>query len=290
MLVACGGGSDATTTLTTTPSTIVTSTTSVLTTTSVATTTSQAGTTTTVALATGPNWIVSGNGLIGYGDPDSWTPADSDSMTEGGEEYQVIDLDGVSGNAVGSTVEVCEPSQTPMVPLDPPLPVGFDEVPQVAIAHPSWNPFPHPVVTGQPPTPELLAEADSFLAARGLEPGAVTQSLRFDLDGDGLDEELLVKQNLPGGLIGNPSAFSLVMVRKQLDIEPGILIVEFSQGEDTSPYVLAHVVSAVADLNGDGQSEIVIDANYYEGGGTTVYEWINDDIGLVAALSGGCGA
>ena len=254
------------------------------------TTTSAAVTTTTTAVSTGPNWIVSANGLIGYGDSEGWTPADADSVVEEGEEYQVIDLTGVLGSAVGSTIEVCEPSQTPMVPLDPPLPVGFDEVPQVAVAQPSWDVVPHAVVTDQSPDPELLAEADSFLAARGLDPGEVTQTLVFDLDGDGLDEVLLVKQNLPEGLIGNPSAFSLVMFRKQLDVEPGFAIVEFSQGEDTSPYVLAHVVSAVADLNGDGQSEIVIDANYYEGAGTTVYEWINDDLGLVAALAGGCGA
>ena len=288
MMVACGGGGEATTT--TAPVATTSSAPATTTTVPATTSTTVLPPTTTAPEPTGPNWIVSGNGLIGHGDSESWTPPDADAAIEGGEEYQVIDLEGVAGTAVGSPVEICEPSQTPMVPLDPPLPVGFDEIPQVAIAHPSWDPVPHPVVTDQPSNPDLLAEADSFLAARGLDAGEVTQSLVFDLDGDGLDEELMVKQNLPEGLIGDPTAFSLVMLRKQLDVEPGIAIVEFSQGEDTSPYVLAFTVSAVADLNGDGQSEIVIDANYYEGGGTTVYEWINDDLGLVAALAGGCGA
>lgn len=257
----------------------------------VVTTTTEPVTTTSAPAASGPYWVVSSSGLLGYGDGDTWTPADSDSDVPTGAEYQVLDLDGVMGTAVGGPLKICEPSQTPLVILDPPLSPGPSGPAQLGIMTPDWDPVPNPVDQIQDPGNEILAEANAFLDQRGLGEAVVTQYLVFDLDSDGTDEELLVARNIPDeNLFGTPDSYSLVLMRKQLDVDAGILIVEFSQGAPDNAYVLSHTVTAVADLNGDGQSEIVIDADYYEGAGTTAYEWINDDLGLVAALSGGCGA
>ena len=50
-------------------------------------------------------------------------------------------------------------------------------------------------------------------------------------------------------------------------------------------------VPAVADLDGDGQMEIVTQGFYYEGSWTEMWEYVNNDEGeTVAVLSVGCGA
>ncbi len=67
-------------------------------------------------------------------------------------------------------------------------------------------------------------------------------------------------------------------------------LLETSVGASDNPYILSHSVAAVADLNGDGTMEIVVDAVYYEGSGTTAYEYIDDDLGPQPVLGGGCGA
>ncbi len=45
---------------------------------------------------------------------------------------------------------------------------------------------------------------------------------------------------------------------------------------------------AVADLNGDGRMEVVIDDAYYEGSSTAVYELAGDG-SLVRVIGAGCG-
>jgi hypothetical protein len=57
-----------------------------------------------------------------------------------------------------------------------------------------------------------------------------------------------------------------------------------------NPLVNAYSIGAVADLNDDGKMEIVISSAYYEGLGVEVFEWIDDDQGLVSQITQGCGA
>jgi hypothetical protein len=183
-------------------------------------------------------------------------------------------------------------SQTPIIHLDPSLPVGHTQSGAIAITGASWNVVPRAVTTDGVAPADLVAEGTSFLESRGLsdpEP-IVAQYLRFDLDDDGADEELLVIRRIPLDLFGNADSYSLVLMRKLIDVEHGTLVVEFSQGAADNPYVVFHAVTAIADLNGDDRMEIVIDGYYYEGSGTAAWEYVDDDLGTVAALSAGCGA
>jgi hypothetical protein len=296
LLVACGdvsseGALDPTSLTTTTLSPSSTTTGDTTTTAIGATTTAAAGATTTSMVSDMP-LIVSSSGLLGYHDGAQWVPGEAIFEVEGGEEYQVVDLGGVLGTAIGSSLEICEPSQTPIIALDPPLPVGYTEPGAVAIAAATWNPVPRTVGRDTTPPPDLVEEAMDFIASRGLsDPDpAVAQYLTFDLEGDGVEEELLVVRRIPDNLFGNAESYSLVMMRKTLDIEPAILVLEFSQGAADNAYVVSHVVTAVIDLNGDDKMEIVVDGHYYEGSGTTAWEYVDNDIGTVAALSAGCGA
>ena len=45
----------------------------------------------------------------------------------------------------------------------------------------------------------------------------------------------------------------------------------------------------MADLNGDGRMELAVDSRYYEGAGTIIYDYIDDDLGPWEVLSVGCG-
>jgi hypothetical protein len=295
LLVACGdpsseGAGDSSSASTTVSPTSTTTETS--TSTTIAVTTSAARTTTTTSLVTNMPLVVSSSGLLGYHDGTDWVPGEAIFEVEGGEEYQVVDLSGVRGTAIGSSLEICEPSQTPIIALDPPLPVGQNEPGAVAIAGATWNLLPRPVLMDDTPPLDLVEEAIAFIADHGLsDPDpAVAQYLTFDLEGDGVEEELLVVNRIPDDLFGNAESYSLVMMRKTLDVEPAILVIEFSQGAPDSAYVVFHVVTAVVDLNGDGKMEIVVDGHYYEGSGTTAWEYVDNDLGTVAALSAGCGA
>ena len=239
-----------------------------------------------------PPLVVSSSGLLGYYDGTNWVPGEAVVDVEGGEEYQVVDLGGIAGSATGSSLGICEPSQTPMIHLDPSLPVGHTEPGAIAITGASWNVVPRAVTTDGVAPADLVAEGTSFIESQGLsdpEP-IIAQYLTFDLDDDGAEEELLVIRRIPQDLFGNADSYSLVLMRKLIDVEHGTLVIEFSQGAADNPYVVFHSVTAIADLNGDDRLEIVIDGYYYEGSGTSAWEYVDDDLGTVAALSAGCGA
>ncbi len=261
-------------------------------TTAALTTTTTIATSSTLEQVSGLPFIVSAAGLIGYFMDGHWVPSDLERPVEGGEIYQVIDLEGLVGESVGDEITVCEPAGTPLVELDPPLLVTSEEPSEIAVANANWNLTPRPVGAGASPPADLIAEGVAFIEDRGLaDPNPnVAQYLTFDLEGDGTDEELLILNRLPEGLIGNADAYSLVLMRKQLDIEPATLIVAYSQGVADNPYVVSYFVSAVADLNGDDKMELVVDSHYYEGNGTSIFEYRDDDLGLLEVLASGCGA
>ncbi len=96
----------------------------------------------------------------------------------------------------------------------------------------------------------------------------VYQQLVVDLEGDGTDEVVIVARHVADDVIARPGDYSVVLLRKIIEGEWQTAILETSLAEPDSPYVLSHSVAAVADLNGDGKMEIVVDAVYYEGAGS----------------------
>lgn len=260
--------------------------------TTVAPTTVPLSTTTITGTDAAFPFIVSQAGLIGYYDGEHWVTSELESPVTGGEIYRVIDLAGEVGTSVGSEIMICEPAGTPLIELDPPLAVTNDEPSEIAITGATWGLLPRPVEQPDTPPTDLVGNAVSFIEDRGLsDPDPqVSQYLRFDLEGDGTDEDVVVMSRLPEDLFGSAASYSLVMMRKQLDVEPAYLIVAYSQGVDDNAYVVSYFVSAVADLNGDDRMELVVDGHYYEGNFTSVYEYIDDDLGLLEVIVSGCGA
>jgi hypothetical protein len=118
----------------------------------------------------------------------------------------------------------------------------------------------------------------------------VYQHLGADLEGDGSEEVIIVARRVADDLFARPGDYSVVLLRKSIEGEWQTAILETSLAEPGSPYILSHSIAAVADLNGDGKMEIVVDAAYYEGAGSVAYEYVDDDLGAQAVLNGGCGA
>ena len=281
-LAACGGESVATTTFLTTS-------------TSVATTTSVGATTTMAATTTRPEGVppvvVSRYGLMGWWDGDWVVPEGLDEVpVEGGETYQVVMLDQPQSTAIGGAARLCEPSLTPVLDLDPPLPGDFGDAGAIAVLS-DWELRPSPItVLGELIGEHRDAVIDVLERLGMLSEPEVYQHLGADLESDGSEEVIIVAKQVGDALFAQPGDYSVALLRKIIEGEWQTAILETSLAEPDSPYILSHSVAAVADLNGDGKMEIVIDAAYYEGAGSVAYEYVDNDIGAQAVLNGGCGA
>lgn len=288
VLVACGGSAATTTTSepSTTGSTATTTTTS-------ATTTTAATTTTSDAPDPGVPVVASRFGVMGWWDGDSWVPGDGSVGIPivGGERFQVVLLDEPISTATGSSLGVCEPIGTPLIDFDPPLSQDPQEPGAVAVIA-DWELRPHGVTLLAAVPDEHVGAVAQFLSDRGIDDADpnIEQVVVTDIEGDGVADVLIVVNRLPSDLFGGPGDYSAVLLRRQIEGEWQTAVLEFDEPEDESPYILKHVVAAMADLNNDARMEMVIDAFYYEGAGTVAYEYVNDDLGPQQAIGGGCGA
>ena len=223
---------------------------------------------------------------------DGWVvPEDlADIPLEGGEEYQVVMLDQPLTTAVGSTPTLCEPSQTPVLEFNPPLPGEFGDPGGLAVIA-DWELLPSPVRVEDDLDAVHVAALTEVLESLGVEGEPVIfQNVVADIDGDGVDEVVVVAKRVADNLFAQTGDYSLVVLRKMVEGEWQTAILETSLAEPESPYILSHSIAAIADLSGDGKMEIAVDAVYYEGSGTAAYEYIDDDRGTEVVLGGGCGA
>ena len=199
-----------------------------------------------------------------------------------GATFDVVTLSGVS-EAAAVDVGVCETTGNASIEFDPALPGELRVSGSIAVLGATWPLVPRPIVVGEPP-PDRLQAALEHLAAQGIDEAAppFIQYVEADLGGEADVEAVLAVAR--GERLAGPGDYSLVM----LFAGSGASVVAESYGDTTSPYVLHHVIAAVADLDGSGSMEVVFDTSYYEGSGSVAYEYV--DSGLVEVIGGGCGA
>ncbi|CAN5852859.1 hypothetical protein BH23ACT4_BH23ACT4_16260 [soil metagenome] len=304
VVAACGDDSAGETTSTqpadTSTSAPETSTTAETTTTVPETTTTEASTTTTELAG---NWadeplVVSPFGALGWWDGGNWVQVDelTSLPVSGGEDYQVVRFGSDEIVSGGTPTIQCEPLFNPGVELSDADALGdWPDVVGVAISA-SWELTPH-FVQEETDDGTYADFARPLLAARGLdvENPLIKQVIRFDLDGNGENEVLVVAEDIADSdsLFAQGGDYSLVFLRIVVDgvVQTAILgesIVDEVQ-EGATPFILSHSVAAVADLSGDGKMEMIIHEVYYEGSGWTVWEYVNDDLGPVFQIGSGCG-
>jgi hypothetical protein len=304
LLVAACSPTDAVSSSTVTSSR---STTSLPTTTSTtaATTTTTPSTTTTnpepsTTLLEG-NWadeplIVTASAAIGWWDGSGWVDVDETVAlpVSGGEDYQVTTLGPPQRTTGGAEALTCEPLSSPGVELEEPDLLGTWPGPfGVAISAP-WELSPHLVEVFELDDGGYRGFASELLEARGLDVAdpVIKQLLRVDLEGDGIKEVIVVAEDATLGFFPEPGDYSIVFMRKIVQGVVETMVLGESVAVDIEEGDLQYTFSigAVADLNGDRQMEVVLDWYYYEGSGVEIWEYLDDDIGMVKALQGGCGA
>jgi peptidoglycan hydrolase-like protein with peptidoglycan-binding domain len=215
------------------------------------------------------------------------------TLLRGGERYRFVGSTGELGTTTGD-----RPSS-----LGFPCEVAF----QVNLAPPptisqtlalggSWNALPRTPIEENPDTDAYRQLVADQLRANGIAAPDVrlTRVLRIDLEGDGAEELMIAATRLGGeGQFPAPSTaagdYSLVVVRTTIDgAERTIdLVAEYYPKAEDFAAPNKHTLVAVADLNGDGRMEIVVDSAYYEGESIFAYSVAGDR--AEAVLRAGCG-
>lgn len=231
--------------------------------------------------------------LIGGSANHQWVPADQVApRLRGGEPYRVYSLRGYVATVTGTTAESagppCEDAQVLTVS------------PQIRVTSPvigsggPWGAYPRAVRSQSVNQPVYRDAVAAVLREHGIANPTVriTQLLRVDLDGDGVTEVVLTASSYVESV--QPSAkagdYAFVLLRKVVNgtVQTTLLdgdfhpqAVEFGAPSDFN-------VTAIADLNGDGNMEIAVHGEYYEGAWTTIYEVKGSQVNEV--LTTGCGA
>lgn len=273
--------------------------TSTTTTTVPPTTTTVPPTTTSTGVA--GNWavqplIVAEMGALGWWNGVSWVDAQEAGAlpVSGGESYQIARV-GTNGEVVtgGPEVVQCEPFLNNLgVDLDQPDLLGEWPGPAgVAISAP-WELQPHLV---EPFTDDGTYSqfAKDLLANRGLnvESPIVKQAYRFDLEGDGINEVLVVAEGLTNGYFTTNGDYSIVFLRKVIEGEVATAVIADTViTDENTQYFVGYSLGAIADLNNDGKMEIVLSQADFEGFGIAMWEYVNNDLGPVLIFQTGCGA
>lgn len=306
VLAACSSGETAeSTTTSTTSTTLVTTTTAPTTTPTAPSTTSVTAATTTTTVASDTttsllegNWadgplVTTDFGALGWWNGSDWLDAETEGALPivGGEDYQTIVLDSLGLTTAGPQTVVCEPLELLGVQLADPGLLGDVPGPYgVAVSAP-WElqPYLFEIPDDDGTYAGFAAE---ILSARGLDVAnpVIKQLVRTDLEGDGVNEVIVVAEEVTPGLLMEVGDYSIVFMRKVIDGEVQTAILEETVvlGDDQQ-YSGAHSVGTVADMNGDGRMEIVTNSAFFEGFGVSVWEYVNDDVGPVIRLQNGCG-
>ncbi|WP_407568626.1 FG-GAP repeat domain-containing protein [Deinococcus altitudinis] len=177
------------------------------------------------------------------------------------------------------------------------------------VTAPALNVRPRPVESLPTQNAVYRELVRTALVGRGLRvPTVVVDSVtRTDLDGDGTSEVIIGASHFrsqTGGMFAPPPRaeagdYSLLLLRwvKNGQVQTTVLAqnvftttptqaqLEGGGGQVPTRFGLA----GVADLNGDGRMELVVQDAYYEGEGAAVLEW-SPVAGVKERLSEGCGA
>jgi ABC-type amino acid transport substrate-binding protein len=247
--------------------------------------------TTTQPLSAAPRIapIVSGIYLLGGSENGKWIDAASTAkQLRAGDRYRVYTTAGPvgSGTATISNSEgIC--SDTYFVEMKP-----QPKATEFAAFGGTSNPLPRKLRLHSPTMAVYRQAVADVLRAHGISNPDVriTKIVRIDLEGDGVDEVVLsasrIDRALPSVKAGD---YSLVLLRKIINGK--VQTIPLAEEYHLKPIDFAapniYSIPAIADFNGDGTMEIMVNWNYYEGSGAELYAVRGNS--MTKVLSSGCG-
>ncbi len=244
-------------------------------------------------------------------DPDKLS-SNSQAFIKTGLNTMLLGMNGVLGKATSSGFEAVENDPCDWVrntSISTALKVP--KFPAYAISA-NWNPVPRVIQRLPLENAAYQKIMAAELKARKINaPVVMSQILKTDLDGDKIDEVILVAQRpkvtfddqrrLESKYEQAVGDYSLVLVRKVVagSVKTFVLgernVTKLFDGTGEGlPTVLTQYVTAIADIDGDGRMEVFVDDYTHEGEGVTIFglEWqgVQDDarVGLrcVGELAG----
>lgn len=213
-----------------------------------------------------------------------------------GSPFLVSNLAGETAVVLGENTEACFDGQVGPsidVTVAAPEPPGFGYN-AVAVQEPTWplKPRPVAVTATAPDTYRALGEAAFAEEPVDASQGDLEQLVVADLDGDGSDEALasfeFIQPSAGPGAPGDLAALLLIDVETRTAETVLLSAVDQDADAETFPIIERYRVLDVADLNGDGQMELLVHAWYYEGAAVIVYTFDGNE--LTQVLAAGCGA
>ena len=158
-----------------------------------------------------------------------------------------------------------------------------------------WNPAPRIPKAINANSAAYKTVVTNFLRKKGITRPVVRikEAFRVDLEGDGVEEVVLSATYYKNGLSSNAAVgdYSFVIVRKSVGkvvtdhlLQGDFILKRVDFGAPTENHV-----SAIADLNGDGKMEIVLNGSYYEGDFASAFEMKNGKPVKIKEFEIGCG-
>lgn len=226
-------------------------------------------------------------GILLGGFNQKWlTEDEAAAYIQGKGEYKLLSLTDYLGVGIGDTVITDNTPIPYTIDIHSNLPDnnGF-----LAISC-DWNPQPRKPVLQSNSSEEYNNIVSKILEENGLKdiPVNVVQNYKIDIEGDGQDEVLLCAQNIePSGLGATfvKNTYSLLVLRKIVDARVENIFLKKSiyleDGEWSDGCPSVNNIEAIADLDGDGELELIIQYLYYEGFGYELYDFVENEVDLV---------
>ena len=233
--------------------------------------------------------IVSGIYLLGGSENGKWIDAATTAkQLSSSDRYRVYTTAGQIGSGtatVSPSEDICTDTQFVRLKPEP-------KAKEFVAFGGTTNPLPRkPRLHNTSMAVYRQAVAD-ILRAKGIaKPDVrITKIVRIDLEGDGVDEVVL---SATRGNTSEPSVkagdYSLVVLRKVINGK--VQTIPLAEEYHLKPIDFAapntYTVPAIADFNGDGKMEIMVNWSYYEGSGAELFTVQGNKVTNV--LGSGCG-
>lgn len=158
-----------------------------------------------------------------------------------------------------------------------------------------WNPTPRVPKSIELNNATYKKAVTDILRTKGIAKTTIkiTQAVRIDLEGDGVEEVLIAATFYKGGLTAGAARndYSFVLLRKIVAGKVRNIVVagDFITKNIEFGAPNEYEISAIADLNGDGKMELILHSAYYEGALSWAVEMKGNKPVDIKILAIGCG-